>query len=102
LISLLKHPDEAVRAGATDALLKARDTRFRVEIISVVAPHTAHACVTHREWMMKSNQVRSEGLHNSWVPGPTDFGRSPWKAMKGPASTSTPTSGRARETRKRF
>ena len=51
LIDLLKSPDEAVRAGAADALrgldpppvrdligalIKARDTRFRVEIIRVL------------------------------------------------------------------
>ena len=51
LINLLKSPDEAVRAGAADALrgldpppvwdlievlIKARDTRFRVEIIRVL------------------------------------------------------------------
>jgi HEAT repeat protein len=52
LIDLMKSPDEAVRAGAADALrgldpppvwdlievlLKARDTRFRVEIIRVLS-----------------------------------------------------------------
>ena len=51
LINLLKSPDEAVRAGAADALrgldpppvwdligalIKARDTKFRVEIIRVL------------------------------------------------------------------
>ena len=51
LIDLLKSPDEAVRAGAADALrgldtppvwdligalIKARDTRFKVEIIRVL------------------------------------------------------------------
>jgi HEAT repeat protein len=51
LIDLLRHPNEAVRAGAADALrgldpppvrdligalIKARDTRFRVEIIRVL------------------------------------------------------------------
>ena len=64
LINLLKSPDEAVRAGAADALrgfdpppvwdligalIKARDTRFRVEIIRVLGGlgegYRAHATV---------------------------------------------------------
>ena len=64
LIDLLKSPDEAVRAGAADALrgldpppvwdligalIKARDTRFRVEIIRVLGGlgegYRAHATV---------------------------------------------------------
>jgi HEAT repeat protein len=64
LIDLLKSPDEAVRAGAADALrgldpppvwdligalIKARDARFRVEIIRVLGglgeAYRAHATV---------------------------------------------------------
>ena len=64
LINLLKSPDEAVRAGAADALrgldpppvwdligalIKARDTRFRVEIIRILGGlgegYRAHATV---------------------------------------------------------
>ena len=89
LINLLKSPDEAVRAGAADALrgldpppvrdlIRARDARFRVEIIRVLGGlgegYRAHATLALAQlWQGGDAAIRQAIVEAVLAMGPASL-----------------------------